>query len=273
MTLNFEPGSPPDPSTFDDLDDVSLLQLSREGDASAYAELYQRYFYAARRLARHLGQREESDDVVSESFAQVYDLLQRGKGPDREFRAYLFTTIRHESGRRAKANKRVFPTDDASQIDSAVPFVDGAVQGFERSAVRAAYESLPERWQTVLWHLEVEGRRPHEVAESMGLKANSVSALVYRARSGLRDAYLQQHVNTPEEVAPGCRDLRETLAGVVRGTASSRAQEKAFEHLAGCSGCAEVYRDLKDANYEVGGAAGTTPAPGPTPAPPLTLAG
>lgn len=272
MTLNFEPGSPPDPSTFDDLDDVSLLQLSREGDSSAYAELYQRYFYAARRLARHLGQREESDDVVSESFAQIYDLLQRGKGPDREFRAYLFTTIRHESGRRAKAGKRVFPTDDAAQIDSAVPFVDGAVQGFERSAVRAAYESLPERWQTVLWHLEVEGRRPHEVAESMGLKANSVSALVYRARSGLRDAYLQQHVNTPEEVAPGCRDLRETLAGVVRGTASARAQEKAFEHLAGCSGCAEVYRDLKDANYEVGGAAGSTPTPA-APVPPLTLAG
>ncbi|MCW2829742.1 MAG: hypothetical protein JWP31_434 [Aeromicrobium sp.] len=240
----------------EELEDVDLLRLTREGSTEAYAALYDRYVYAARRLARHLGQREESDDVVSESFAQVLDLLQRGKGPDRAFRAYLFTTIRHESGRRAKANKRVMPTDDDAKIDTSVPFGDGELDNFEKTAIRAAYESLPERWRTVLWHLDVEGLKPNEIAPILGMKPNSVSALVYRARSGLRDAYLQQHVNaTADAGSSQCDDVRGMLAAVVRRTATVRDQEKVHAHLEACEACIGVYLDLQEVNREVGSVA------------------
>lgn len=235
------------------LDDGELVELTRRGNRRAYAVLWDRYAYGARRLARHLGQREEADDVVSDAFAQILDLLQRGKGPDRAFRAYLFTTVRHESGRRAKANQRVMPTDDDQQIDSAVPFGGGQLDGFERTAVRAAYGSLPDRWQTVLWQLDVEGRKPLEIADSLGMKPNSVSALVYRARSGLRDAYLQQHVSV-EHVpdAQACAEVRTLLAGVVRRTASARDQERVHAHLETCQDCMEVHLDLQEVNREVG---------------------
>lgn len=236
-----------------ELDDVELLELARCSSAEAYEILYNRYVYAARRLARHLGQREESDDVVSESFAQVLDLLQRGKGPDRAFRAYLFTTIRHECGRRAKANKRVMPTDDDSTIDTAVPFGAGQLDDFEKSAIRAAYESLPDRWRTVLWHLDVEGYKPNELADLLGLKPNSVSALVYRARSGLRDAYLQQHVNVESEAdGRACQQARAALAGVVRRSSGMREQEKVHAHLEGCDECMAIYLDLQEVNRQVG---------------------
>jgi RNA polymerase sigma factor (sigma-70 family) len=229
------------------LDDEQLIDLTRGGSSTAYAVLFARHRYAAHRLARHLGQQEESDDVVSESFAQVFDLLQRGKGPDSSFRAYLFTTVRHESGRRAKARQRVMPTDDESQIDHAVPFGAGQLDGFEKSAVRGAYESLPERWRTVLWHLDVEGLKPRDIADRMELTPNSVSALVYRARSALREAYLQQHIGS--ETLPGdslCRSVRDKLASVVRRTASMRDQEKVHGHLATCRACMEVYVDLRE---------------------------
>ncbi|WP_162891240.1 RNA polymerase sigma factor [Aeromicrobium sp. A1-2] len=240
-------------STLVELEDVELLELTRGSSVEAYAVLYDRYVFAARRLARHLGQREEADDVVSESFAQVLDLLNRGKGPDRAFRAYLFTTIRHESGRRAKANKRVMPTDDESAIDSVAPFGGGNLDGFETSTIRAAYESLPERWRTVLWHLDVEGRQPNELAPILGLKPNSVSALVYRARSGLREAYLQQHVKTDDRTgASACRATRKSLAGVVRRTAGSRDQEKVHAHLSACQDCMAIYLDLEEVNREIG---------------------
>ena len=54
-----------------DLDDGALLAMARSGHREAYATLFSRYSYAAHRLARHLGQKEDSDDVVSEAFAQV----------------------------------------------------------------------------------------------------------------------------------------------------------------------------------------------------------
>lgn len=236
-----------------ELEDGELLALARLDNQEAYAALFTRYTYAAHRLARHLGQREEAEDVVAEAFAQVLDLVRRGKGPDRAFRAYLFTTIRHEAGRRAKARQRVMPTDDTHQIDTAVPFGGGQLDEFEKSAIRAAYESLPDRWRTVLWHLDVEGRKPHELGPLLDLSPNSVSALVYRARSGLREAYLQQHVKSEE---PGdsrvCRETRAKLPGFVRRTASMREQEKTHSHLDACADCMAIYLDLQEINREVG---------------------
>lgn len=240
----------------DECDDAQLITMARSGSQDAYAELFNRYSYAGRRLARHLGQGEDSDDVVAEAFAQVLDLVRRGKGPDRAFRAYLFTTIRHECGRRAKARKRVMPTDDDTQIDTAVPFGDGQLDDFEKTAVRAAYESLPDRWRTVLWHLDVEGRKPQELGPLMDLSANSVSALVYRARSGLREAYLAQHVKTSQvgtQTEPDdCGPIRERLASYVRGTAAKREAARVATHLQSCAACVDVHRDLEHVNLEVG---------------------
>ncbi|MBC7633033.1 sigma-70 family RNA polymerase sigma factor [Aeromicrobium sp.] len=247
------PTAPPSEMALTDLDDADLLDLTRRGSGHAYAVLYERYLYAARRLARHLGQRDEPDDVVTESFAQVLDLLQRGKGPDRAFRAYLFATVRHESGRRAKANQRVVPTDDESKIDRVVPFGAGQLDEFERSAIRAAYESLPDRWRTVLWHLDVEGRKPQELAPILGMKPNTVSALVYRARSGLREAYLQQHLNAGSAPAGrDCASIRPKIAALVRRTITTRNQAKVRAHLGTCHACMDVYLDLEEVNREVG---------------------
>jgi len=236
-----------------DLDDGALLTMARSGHQEAYATLFSRYSYAAHRLARHLGQKEDSDDVVSEAFAQVLDLLGRGKGPERAFRAYLFTTVRHECARRAKARKRVVPTDDMQQIDTPVAFGDGKLDDFERTAIRAAYESLPTRWQTVLWHLDVEGRKPHELGPLLDLSANSVSALVYRARAGLREAYLQQHVKDEQPAdSRTCLDHRAKLSSFVRRTASARDQERIHAHLESCSDCMAIYLDLQEVNRDVG---------------------
>ncbi|MFI5428326.1 sigma-70 family RNA polymerase sigma factor [Aeromicrobium sp. UC242_57] len=106
-------------------------------------------------------------------------------------------------------------------------FGAGELDLFERTAVKAAYQSLPERWQRVLWHLDVEGRKPLELADTLGMKANTVSALVYRARTGLREAYLQQHVAVDHDhVARSCGEVRASLAAVVRRTASAKEQDR-----------------------------------------------
>lgn len=233
-----------------DLDDDQLLALTRSGHPDAYAVLYGRYRYAAIRLARHLGQKDDADDVAAESFARMLDLLNRGKGPERAFRAYLFTTVRHECGRRAKSRQRVLPSDDPEQKDRSLRLVPEQLDDFERATIRAAYESLPRRWRTVLWHLDVEGRKPQELGPMLELSPNSVSALVYRARSGLRDAYLQQHVSSGGRSS--CEAYRAKLSSFVRQTASPTDRKKIRAHLQTCDECVAVYRDLREVNREVG---------------------
>jgi DNA-directed RNA polymerase specialized sigma24 family protein len=59
--------------------------------------------------------------------------------------------------------------------------------------ISEAFEQLPERWRVVLVAVEIEGRRPAQLAPEMGLSPNAVSALVARARRGLRIAYRDAH--------------------------------------------------------------------------------
>ena len=232
-------------------DDLTLLGMARQGSAVALAVLFARYRAPAERYARHLGLGAEADDVVSESFAQILSLFSRGKGPDSAFRAYLFTSVRHEATRRAKARKKVVATGDADELDRPVPFGNGELDSFERGMVRNAYQALPERWRAVLWELDVEGRSPREVGESQGMSPNAVSALAYRARAGLRESYLTQHVSTRSS-SDDCMSARETMAAVVRGTAHDRMRERVLSHLESCDACHRGYEELTEVNRELG---------------------
>ena len=232
-----------------ELPDESLMGLARRGSADSFAVLFDRYRRPALRLAAYSTSSGDAKDIVAESFAQVYDQLLRGKGPHTSFRAYLFTSVRHEAGRRAKMRRRVTPTDNIETIDRAVPHGNDAIDGFERDLVRAAFSSLSVRWQTVLWHLDVDGRKPREIAPLMGLRPNSVSALAYRARDGLRKAYLDQHVTTTgTSLASECLDVRRDLVDFVRGSAPEGDATAIESHVAECAPCKGAHRELEDLN-------------------------
>src|SRR3954464_15761368 len=139
-----------------DLSDAELISSVRGGDVSAYGDLFARHREAATRLARQLVSTPDADDLVSEAFAKVLNVLLAGGGPDVAFRAYLLTAVRRLHVDRIRSGQRITTTDDLAPFDPGVPFQDTAVAGFESGAAAKAFASLPERWQLVLWHLEVE---------------------------------------------------------------------------------------------------------------------
>jgi RNA polymerase sigma factor (sigma-70 family) len=83
------------------------------------------------------------------------------------------------------------PTADPPDADLAG---DPADSLSDRDTVRQALESLPPRWQTVLWLGEVEGMSRQEIADRLKIKPTAVSTLALRAREGLRRAYLATHL-------------------------------------------------------------------------------
>lgn len=231
--------------------DAELISAVRGGDADAYGELFERHVTAARRLARQLMPPADAEDLVSEAFAKVFSLLQRGSGPDLAFRAYLLTAIRRLHVDRIRANARVQPTEDLEPFDPGVPFRDTAVEGFENAAAAKAFASLPERWQAVLWHTEVEGQKPAEVAVLLGMSANSVSALAYRAREGLRQAFLTMHLQELEDDA--CAWTHQNLGAYVRNGISRRDAAKVEQHLTECRRCTALYLELTEVNSNLAG--------------------
>ena len=231
--------------------DPELISRVRGGDVDAYGALFARHVDAARRLARQLTQGGDSDDLVSDAFTKVMDVLSNGGGPDVAFRAYLLTAVRRLHLDRIRAQSRVTTSGDMELFDPGVPFRDTAVDQFESRAAARAFASLPERWQLVLWHLEVEGQKPAEVAPLLGMSANSVSALAYRAREGLRQAFLSAHLaDTTEEE---CRWVNEHLGGYVRKGLAKRETARVREHLDGCRRCTAMYLELTEVNSDLRG--------------------
>jgi RNA polymerase sigma factor (sigma-70 family) len=233
--------------------DAELIESVRTGKIAAYGALYERHMAAARNLARQLARSgAEADDLVSEAFAKVLDTLRAGKGPDIAFRAYLLTTLRHTAYDKARKDKRIALTEDMTDVGGAVgealtvQFSDTAVAGLERTMAARAFAKLPQRWQAVLWHTEIEQQTPTEVAPLLGLTANGVSALAYRAREGLRQAYLQVHLS--ETSAEHCRATAERLGAWTRDGLSKRAGARVETHLDKCGRCRALAAELADVN-------------------------
>jgi RNA polymerase sigma factor (sigma-70 family) len=230
--------------------DAELIDSVRKGTVSAYGSLYERHRAAAYNLARQLTRNQaEADDLVSEAFAKVLDTLRAGRGPDSAFRAYLLTALRHTAYDKTRRDRKVELSDDVTTIagaDTSVPFSDTAVAGLERSLAARAFARLPERWQAVLWHTEVDGQSPAEVAPLLGLTPNGVSALAYRAREGLRQAYLQVHL--AESDNDRCRAAAERLGAWTRSGLSKRENAQVESHLDECARCRALAAELADVN-------------------------
>jgi len=235
----------------DEPGDAELISAVRGGDVSAYGTLFERHVEAARRLARQIAGTSDADDLVSDAFAKVLRVLQGGGGPDVAFRAYLLTAVRRLHVDKIRAGAKLHTTDDMDSFDPGVPFRDTAVEGFESAAAAKAFASLPERWQAVLWHTEVEGQKPAEVAVLLGMSANSVSALAYRAREGLRQAFLSSHIAELDDAE--CRWTHEHLGAYIRNGVSKRDGAKVEKHLDECRKCMAVYLELTEVNSNLAG--------------------
>ncbi|GAB4086626.1 hypothetical protein GCM10028784_32560 [Myceligenerans cantabricum] len=227
--------------------DAELIFQVRSGDREAFGALYTRHAAAARALARQYVKPGDAEDVVADAFSKLYEMLRRGAGPDSGFRTYLYTVVRHRAYDVSRGASRMRPTED-EEIEAALGRVasseDPALEGFERSVVSRAYFALPERWREVLWYCLVDDLKPAQVAPVLGLTANGVSALLYRAKDALRDGYLQQHLtHAPSDT---CRVVNPHLGGYVRDSLSQREKTRIESHLATCGTCSALVLELAD---------------------------
>ncbi len=225
--------------------DPQIIALVREGNTEAFDVLYQRHMKVAQFVARsQTDNPSDADDVVAESFATIFQLLTEGKGPKEFFRSYLLTVVRRTAHDRNRKARRMPTAEDDAILDAPVLDNDQVVSELESSMMAKAFKSLPERWQAVLWHLDIEGLKPAAAAPFVGLTPNGVSALALRAREGLRQAYLQQHISRTVDQA--CDEYASQLGKYARNALKRTSAEKVGGHLEGCAKCTALLIELND---------------------------
>ncbi|MFB6392048.1 sigma-70 family RNA polymerase sigma factor [Polymorphospora lycopeni] len=230
--------------------DADLLAAVRDGDTGAYATLWIRHSHAARRLAYSLVSNEaDADDLVAETFVKVLAMLRAGRGPAVVFRPYLHTTLRHVRHDRLRRDRRLAFTDDLTRFEVGGQHEDVTLARLERSYAIRAFTRLPHRWRLVLWHTEVQGETPAQVAPRLGLTPGGVAALAYRARERLREMYLREHISTA--VDPDCHPIRQLLAAYIRERLATRARTTVETHLGRCRACHGLRTELDEVNADL----------------------
>ncbi|MGN8025191.1 sigma-70 family RNA polymerase sigma factor [Microbacterium sp. 22242] len=229
--------------------DADLVLRSRSGDADAFAELWRRHYAAGISVARSITSTFDADDLVQEAFARIYQAIQKGGGPTGSFRAYLFTSIRNTAAGWGRA-RREAPADELDALADPSSTEEAANDALDQSLSAQAFRSLPARWQEVLWYSEIEQLKPAEIAPLLGMTAGATSQLAFRAREGLREAWIQAHLRTAE---PGsiCEWTIERLGAYARGNLGTRDRSKLEDHLGECARCLIVAAEAKEVSHRL----------------------
>ncbi|MBM7516345.1 sigma-70 family RNA polymerase sigma factor [Nocardioides nitrophenolicus] len=230
-----------------------LFARVRAGDTGAFEELYRDHIDGARHLARILVGVDAAEELVAESFSRVLGQLSSGGGPTSSFRSYLHVTIRNGYRDGLRSQRESVASDQPwlfEQAETGEVTPEQAVEELDETVAVEALAALPESWRTVLWHVEVEGRKPAEVATLMDLKPRAVSSLAHRAREGLKRAYLDLHAG-PEPAREQCRWVHSRMSQYARGDLSARAEQKFGAHLDGCASCQSAFLVVDRVNQKL----------------------
>lgn len=222
--------------------DQALVEATRAGDQRAFAELWRRHYRSGARVARQFTSSIDADDLVAEAYTRIYQRVLAGGGPTGAFRPYLYTTIRNIASTWGAARHDV-QVDDITEFEDPTTTEDPAAVALDRTLTVRAFRTLPDRWQSVLWYTEVEGMDPHEVAPLMGMTANGVAALSYRAREGLRKAWLQAHISAATGSGE-CQWAMSKLGDHTRKGLGARDKDRMEFHLATCAKCSIISEEV-----------------------------
>ena len=168
--------------------DLPLVIAIEQGDASAAATLVDRY---ARRLQafawRMLGDREEAEDVVQDSFLRLWKHARRWKPGAARFSTWLYQVA--ANGCRDRLRKR--RDHSAEAVDWLVDDTPGGreqLQQAERDAVvQQAVKELPDRQREALLLSHYDGMGNPDIAAVLEVSVEAVESLLARARRRLRD--------------------------------------------------------------------------------------
>lgn len=235
--------------------DRDLIRQLREAYAAGVSApaacelLYRRHSGAALAFARRCcrGAPHEAEDLLSEAFVRTLQAVRSGAGPRAHWRPYLLAVVRHTAVEWRAGAGRAVPTADVEACCRPAPGGDDPqrrlLEGEDRGLVARSFRALPERWRAVLWHTLVEDDCRHPVPLLLGITPSAVTSLAFRAREGLREAYLRAHVGTPAD--DRCRRYAGVLGAAVRRS-GVRGGRDLTRHLARCRTCSRAYAELLD---------------------------
>ena len=174
------------------LSDDDLMQMYCDGDAEAFDTLFDQYRVLVYNFARvMLGNADEAEEVLQESFLAVARTARKHYTPRGRFRAWLMRIVRNQCLNRIEAHRlrRIALTEsglDIAEVPSDALQPGEKVEADEQKAIiRASIANLPDRQREAITLYAFEQMSYREIAEIIGMPINTVKTLIHRARASL----------------------------------------------------------------------------------------
>jgi RNA polymerase sigma-70 factor (ECF subfamily) len=174
-------------------DDMALVARIRDGDESAFEQLYHLYHASMWDVAyRYIRERDEAEDIVQDVFRMLWErrvvLTVNGS-----LATYLFGAVRHRALnvlRHAGVVRRAtesFNEDDVPAFGAALPSTDAQAVAHDLEAQVMRYiNALPPRTQTLVILRWRHHRSYPEVAAALGMSTEAAKKLGQRVQQVLR---------------------------------------------------------------------------------------
>ena len=140
-------------------------------------------------LARISGHREAADDLLQEAFYRFLraDTARLESDAHRKHYLYRIATNLVRDGYRQRKARPAASDHDVEQLPSGVDL--GGARAETSVDLSRAMAQLKPRDRAMLWLAYAQGSSHREIAEVVGVKAESIKPLLFRARKRLAEAY------------------------------------------------------------------------------------
>jgi RNA polymerase sigma factor (sigma-70 family) len=177
----------------DDFDEAAAWSAARDGDAEAFASLYDRHrdrvFGHALRLVRH---RHDAEDVTAVVFLEAWRKRASVRQVDGSIIGWLLVTTIYTVRNHARSLRRhhlaLAKLPLATFQDDHAPDVDDAIDASGRDQqMRDAFAKLSKRDQDVISLCILEELTARQAAEALGVPEGTVKSRLSRARKRLAE--------------------------------------------------------------------------------------
>lgn len=179
--------------------DAGLVARARQGDASAFEQLVQKYERRIFRLAKNITNNDEdAEDVLQETFLKAYSHLDGFQG-NSKFYTWLVRIAVNEALmklRKRRSDKTVsldegVDTGEETMVREIAVWEDDPEQKYSQEEIRAilheAIASLRPAFRTVFILRDIEELSTEETANLLDLSIPAVKSRLLRARLQLRE--------------------------------------------------------------------------------------
>jgi RNA polymerase sigma-70 factor, ECF subfamily len=170
--------------------DLELARRCRDGDASAFEELYRQYSGRLYNLTlRMAGSKQEAEDLLQDVFLHAYRKLGSFRG-DSSLGTWLYRLgvnqcLDYLRGRQAKMSQATDSLDEEGAAELAAP-TPAAPIAVNRLDLERAIGQLPQGCRAAFLLHDVEGFEHNEVAKILGVSEGTSKSQVHKARAKLR---------------------------------------------------------------------------------------